>query len=212
MASILDLFIPKEAKFFKFLNDQVQTLCDACKTFKELIERGEKGERSIHENVKIINELEKRGDKIERFIIEQLDLSFITPLDREDIHSIAINVDRALDVLHSIAHKIEVYDMKKFPENMVLFSRIMLDISLELKNVIDNLNGKKDLIHYIKIMHSLENEADHLFRATLASLFKGKIKPIEVIKLKDLYEEMEEFVNTVDRIGKLIRGITVKHS
>jgi len=210
--NILDLLIPKEAKFFTFMHDQVETLCEASRVFKVMVEKGEKGEKSIHENVNIINELEKRGDRIERYIINQLDLSFITPLDREDIHSIVVNVDRALDILHSIAHKIEVFDIKKFPENMVIYSRIMLDISLELKKVIDNLKEKKDLLVLIKIMHSLENEADHLFRATLGGLFKRKTNPMEVIKLKDLYEEMEEFVNTVDRIGKLIRGITVKHS
>jgi len=168
------------------------------------------GRDEIHASVYKIKELELKGDSVERFIIFQLNETFITPLDREDIHSIASNIDKSLDILNDVTQKIEIYKIRKVPDNFVAFANIIVDISLELKMLINALKNKKDTSLVLKKIHILENEADHLFHTTMANLLDQKNDVVNIIKFKDIYENLEQIINSVEYVAKVIRGILVK--
>lgn len=209
--NILDLLLPREVKFFKYMDQQATIFCEACKEFRSLVSQlNELKDEEIHARVYKIKELELRGDNIERFIIDQLNETFITPLDREDIHSIVFNIDKSLDILNNVAQKIEIYKIKKAPENFVTFANIIVDISFELQRLIKALKNKKDTSLVLKKIHILENEADHLFHTTMAELLNQKNDIVSMIKFKDIYENLEQIVNSVEFVAKLIRGVIVK--
>jgi uncharacterized protein len=208
--NIFDLLLPRETKFFKYMEQQAGFLSKGCLTFKELVGKIETlSEDAIKKELLVIKDCESRGDEVERTIFEELNKTFITPIDREDIHTLAINVDRALDILNSISRKIEIYNIRKVPANVWKFADIIVKISEQMVEVIHLLKTRKDIKDAAIKMHSLENEADELFHVSMAELFNEK-DPIHIIKFKEVYEHLESVVDAIDYVGKLVRGIKVK--
>jgi predicted phosphate transport protein (TIGR00153 family) len=209
--NIFDLLLPRETKFFDFLLGQAQALKDGSSTFRTLIETISKlSEEEIKVQLKAINEFEKKGDALELTIINELHNTFITPLDREDIHTLSINIDRALDILNSISRKIDIYNVREMPSNVARFARIIDEIAAHLISLVGHLKNRTSIHDIADKMHRLENEADELFHISMAELFSGKYTPIDIIKFKEFYEHLEYTVDAIDYVGKIIRGIKVK--
>lgn len=209
--SIADVLLPREVAFFGYMNEQVDVFCDACKTFKGIIDHIERmPENEMREKVTQIKSLELKGDNIERHIIDELDKTFITPLDREDIQSIAMNVDRCLDQLNSVSQRLEIYKIRKRPQNIIKLASIIVEISQELRTLVALLEKKEGANSIIRRIDTLEKESDHLFHTGLAELFEGK-DAVEIIKFKEIYECLEDVVDIVHHISKLINVILVKH-
>jgi uncharacterized protein len=207
---LLDLLLPRESSFFGHMNEQAANFLQACEQFRVFLSTiGQMDEVGIHKHVSEMKNFEIRGDEIERHIIEELDSTFITPMDREDIHQIVSSIDQCMDSLNTISQRIEIYGIRTVPENVVRFCVLIVDIASELNRLIQNLKSKKDIPLILKRMHMLENEADTLFHNTIAGLFKTQ-DPIELIKFKELYEQLEQAIDRVDHIGKVVRGIIVK--
>jgi hypothetical protein len=208
--NLLDLLLPRETKFFTYMEQQVGFLEKGCFTFKELVGKIETlSEDGIKKELLVIKDCEQNGDVVERTIIEELNKTFITPIDREDIHTLAINVDRALDILNSISRKIEIYQIRHVPANVWKFADIIVKIAAEMNNAVRMLKTHKSIKDVADRMHELEIEADELFHVSMAELFKEK-DPIHIIKFKEMYEHLENVVDAIDYVGKLIRGIKVK--
>jgi hypothetical protein len=208
--NIFDLLLPRETKFFTYMEQQVGFLQKGCSTFKELVGKIETlSEDAIKKELLVIKDCEQSGDVVERTIIEELNKTFITPIDREDIHTLAINVDRALDILNSISRKIEIYQIRQVPANVWKFADIIVKIAAEMNNAVSALKTHKTIKTVAIHMHELEIEADELFHVSMAELFKEK-DPIHIIKFKEVYEHLENVVDAIDYVGKLIRGIKVK--
>jgi uncharacterized protein len=209
--NLLDILLPREMKFYDYFSQQANLLLEGGRTFKNLIMNIETiSDTELKTALRVINEFEQRGDTVETKIIDELHKTFITPIDREDIHTIAISIDRALDILNSISRKIEIYSIRKVPVNVCKFAEIMVTISESMQMLVDDLRHRKKVEKITERMHTLENDADDLFHLSMAELFQGAYSPVEIIKYKELYEHLESAIDSVDYIGKLIRGISVK--
>ncbi len=209
--NLLDLLLPRETKFFTYFTEQIDVLIEGSKLFKALISNLESfSPEEIQNRLKEIKECEQRGDNIEFKIIKELNLTFITPIDREDIHTMAINIDRTLDILYSISRKIDIYSIRTVPANARRFADIIVDICTIMGELIDALRTRRDIGDITSRMHGLENKADDLFHQSMAELFRDNMDPVDVIRLKDLYEHLEDVVDSADYIGKLVRGVVVK--
>lgn len=209
--NILDLLLPRETKFYDYLIEQVDVLIGASKILREfVININSMSDIDIKAEVVKIKEHERKGDAVESKIIAELNKTFITPFDREDIHSMTINIDRAMDIMNSMTNKIEIYGIKSFPKNVINFADIILEISTELKNLITELRSKNNVDATIKKIHLLENNADYLFHISIGDLFKEESNPIEIIKFKEIYELLENITDAVDFVGKIVRRIMIK--
>ncbi len=210
--NVLDLLLPREVKFYKYMESQADVFIESCEVFKKMVSNIETLDDGEKKNmIQRINELEQKGDDIEHHIIDELHKTFITPLDREDIHVITINVDKSLDILNSIARKFEIYGIRKVPVNVCRFADVIVEISIEMRNLFRALERKADVNEIARKMHELENKADLLFYTSVASLFgDDKYSPVEIIKYKEIYEHLESIVDSVDFIGKIVRGVSVK--
>ena len=207
---ILDLLLPREIEFFKYFNEQIDLFCTACIIFQKLTsEIGTLSHDDIHNYVTAVKEYESEEDELEMVILNKLNDTFITPIDREDIHHLVVSIGNSMDIVNDIAQKIEKYQLTQVPENILKFVEIIIKVSDELKGLINSLQKKKNLMPFIERIHVLENEADTLIHTTMAELFQTN-DPIHIIKFKDMYEHLEEVINSMDDIAKLIRGITVK--
>ncbi len=209
--NILDLLLPKETKFFTYMDQQVEFLTAGTLHFQELVVNIQSySEDQIKTKLTKIKECETKGDEIEHRIIDSLNKTFITPLDREDIHLLAFNIDRALDILNSISRKIEIYKIREVPSNVCMFADIIVKINHQMGLSVKQLRKKTGVDEVVNLMHELENEADELFHKSMAELFCDKTNSIHIIKFKEFYEHLENVVDAIDYVGKLIRGIKVK--
>jgi uncharacterized protein len=207
---LLDLLLPRESSFFTHMNEQAENFLRACEHFHAFLSTIEQmDEMAIHQHVSDIQSFKVRGDEIKRYILEDLDAVFITPMDREGIHSIVSNLGQCTDSLNTLSRRIEIYGIRSVPETVVRFCGLMMDIASELNRLIQNLKSKKDIPTILKRMHMLEQEANALFHSAVAGLFKTQ-DPIGIIKFKELYEQFEYTVDRVNHIGKVVCGIIEK--
>lgn len=209
--NILDLLLPRETKFYTLLSKQSDNLHDAAIEFRGLINgvMAADNELVMRQQAKI-KEIEKVGDKIERTIIDELDKTFITPLDREDIHQIAMSVDRSVDLINNLARKLEIYGVRSVPPTVAVFCDIIVGITAEQVNLMNALPTRKGVSEIIRVIHELEKRGDDLFAQAIAAMFADDTQAVLIIKLKAVFELLEEIINSVDYVGKLIRGIMVK--
>ncbi|MDO9541692.1 MAG: DUF47 family protein [Kiritimatiellia bacterium] len=208
---IFDLLLPRETQFYSYMHQLADVLIEGTAFFRDFIGRFETlSEPDIHWNLTKIKDYELQGDTVETKIIDELHKTFITPLDREDIHSIAIGIDRGIDILNSVAQKIEVYNIRKFPPNVVAFAELIADIAEQIGPLLVALEKKKGINEVVAKIHTIENKADYLFHLSMADLFSGTYSAIDIIRFKDIYEHMESCVDALDYIGKVVRGVLVK--
>jgi len=207
---LFDLLLPREVAFFRYLDQQMDLLYRACESFKGLISQIKNmSHEEIHHYTAYIKEYESKEDEFEREIIVQLNKTFITPLDRGDIHEIVIGIGHTMDFLNNVAQKIDKYGIAEVPENLAKFVNIMVQVADELKKLINALEKRNGLPAMINKIQALEVEADTLTHASMAELFK-MTDPIYIIKFKDVYEQLEDIIKSMDDIATRIRGITLK--
>jgi predicted phosphate transport protein (TIGR00153 family) len=209
--SLLDILLPRETKFYTMLSKQADILKEGCSAFTALVTTIDTlNEEEIKKKLGEINSIEQKGDDIEHQIIEELHKTFITPIDREDIHLVTINLDKCLDILNSIAKKIEIYKIRTMPHDVTKFTDIIREMVTEVGNLVAAIKTKKEINAIIGKMHAIENKADYLFHMSVADLFTREKDAVQIIKFKEIYEHLEEIVDSMDFIGKLVRGVMVK--
>jgi uncharacterized protein len=211
--NLIDLLLPRETKFYTLLNQMGDLLLNSTRTFRDLVTEIELlSDEEIQKRLYTIKDCEQRGDKLEATILDELDGTFITPIDREDIQTMTLQLDKALDILNSISRKVEMYNMRKVPVHLCQFAEIIANISALACELIHDLRAKKEVKGKVDAMHKLENEADDLFHVSMAELFSGddEYQTKEMTKFKEFYEHLENAVDSIDYFGKLVRGIRMK--
>ncbi|OQA83958.1 MAG: putative pit accessory protein [Lentisphaerae bacterium ADurb.Bin242] len=212
--SILDLLLPRETKFFDLLDQLSDYVYNSCFTFRDLVVQIETlSEDERKKRFFTIKDFEHRGDQMEMTIIEELSRCFITPLDREDIHTLAVNLERPLDELKDLIRKIEIYQIHKLPINVCQFCDIIVSLAKLQQDIVCDLHTRQKVRKKVEQMHKLENQADELFNISMAELFcrQDAVLTVEMVQLKEIYESLEAAVNGLDDIGKLVRGIKIKN-
>jgi uncharacterized protein len=211
--NIIDLLLPRETKFFDLLSQLSDQLTVGCTIFRDLLMQIEHlSEDEIKKRLLIIKDCEQKSDESKMAINDLLWRSFITPIDREDIHTLAINMERALDILNGTSRKIEIFSIRKIPVSACKFADIIVEIAKLQGELVHGLRTKNDVRRQVEAMHDLEHQADELYHTSLVGLFGGddKYHTVENMKFKEFYEHLEAIVDSIDYIGKLIHGIRIK--
>ena len=166
--------------------------------------------------VKEINEIEHKADKINDAIIDKLNQTFITPIDREDIYAIANGLDDGVDRLQGTLQRIVIYNTGEAREGAIRLTKILIESTAELVKALGMLNAisknQKELLDITKMIDRLESEGDHIFRSELGYLFEYVKDPIELIKWKDLLEDLEDTIDHCEKMADLIKGVVMKYA
>jgi uncharacterized protein len=214
LESILHALIPKENKFFKYFEKDVDNLLVAAGVFKELMSNAiSKEERA--QKIKRIEELEHKGDEITHTIFSELGATFITPFDREDIHALASKLDDILDYIQGAATRLVLYQVKKISTEQERLAGLIYDQVVELHKAILNLHHFKegDFIRDSLVrINSIENEADDIFERAIADLFDNCEDPIKLIKMKELLVSLETATDQCEDAANVIETILVKNA
>ncbi len=203
-------FMPKEVKFFDFLNLQTENIVKAADCFKNSVKKGCFDE----ETVKKIKNFEHEGDTLSHEIVDMLNRTFITPIDREDIFALANTLDDILDMINSMANRIKLYKLDTNDEHMILFAETIDQSTQALANAVkhmhDTKRARRVLDHCIEV-NRLENVGDQIREKAISRLFETEKDPIMVIKWKEIYEVAEGTLDTCEHVAKVIEAILVKH-
>jgi predicted phosphate transport protein (TIGR00153 family) len=200
-------FIPREVRFFDLFEQQSQHIIRAAGLLHELVHSFADARAKAH----AIREVEHQGDQVTHEIVRKLNTTFITPIDREDIHALATRLDDVLDYIEAAAERLVVYRIKE-PTSAC---RAMADVIVGTVGAMDRgircLRTMAPGFHEHAVeVNRLENNADNLLRDSLAALFEESGDPIEVIKWKEIYETMEIVTDRCEDVVNVIEGIILK--
>ena len=203
-------FLPKEVKFFDYLNLQTENLVKATGCFKSILKNGIMDEASARK----IHNLEHEGDTLSHEITDMLNRTFITPIDREDIFALANQIDDVLDLLNAMAGRMKLYKLDPGDEYFSQFIDIIDQAAVALSNAVKHMHDTKRtrrvLDHCIEI-NRLENLGDSIREKAIGHLFETEKNPLMVIKWKEMYEVAEGTLDKCEHVAKVIESILVKH-
>ncbi|MBI1854171.1 MAG: DUF47 domain-containing protein [Planctomycetes bacterium] len=204
-------FIPREEKFFDLFDSAARCLAEAVGIFRDTLDRYERLDLATIR----IKELEHEGDKITHDTMDKLNKTFITPIDREDIHDIISRLDDVLDYVDATIHRMLLYKVSaptKFLKDQTdVLGLAVREVGAALQDL-RNLKNPTEILHHCIEINRLENEGDVLLRQAVASLFQNAKDPIEVIKWKEIYENVETAIDRCEDIANAIESVVVKNA
>jgi hypothetical protein len=207
---ILSWLIPQEKHFFDMIERQSKNVLEGVDALVNMLEHYNEIEKKREK----IKQIENEGDKMVHDIFSELNKTFITPIDREDITKLTSSLDDILDNLEAVSERLIIYEIKKPPQYMLEFAQILQKTTRNVNqgiNLLRNFKEAKQIRGFCKEINTLENEGDILLRKATAELFKKK-DPIEIIKIKELYDDMEAAIDRCEDVADVIGDILVKYT
>lgn len=207
---MLKKFIPKETDFFVMFDKAARNLNRGAVLLVELMEDLSRAETKSKE----IYEVEQEGDMLTHEVMRRLNKTFITPLDREDIHSLISRIDDVLDLIWASADRVTLFKIKDPSPEAVELSKCILSTTEIITKAVASLKEKKYsyIQEYCIEINRLENAADKIFREALARLFENAKDPILVIKWKNVYENLEDATDICEDVANILESIVLKHA
>ena len=202
----------KSNEFFVLFEESAEYFYQATLLLDEVMMDHRKADIKVKE----INDLEHRADKVNDAIIDKLNQTFITPIDREDIYAIANGLDDGVDQLQGMLQRIVIYHTGDAREGALRLTKLLIESTAEIKRAAALLNAisknQAELLAITSKIDKLESEGDHVFRGELAYLFEYVKDPIELIKWKDLLEGLEDTLDHCERMADLLKGVVMKYA
>jgi uncharacterized protein len=199
--------IPKEVRFFDHFERQSELIVSAAVLLHEMVHNFADARAKVH----AIKEIEHQGDSVTHEIVRRLNTTFITPMDREDIHDLASRLDDVLDFIDAAADRLVVFRIKEPTSACRAMSEVILSIAHATDRTIRCLRKMDPGFHEHAVeVNRLENAADTLLRDSLAAMFEEAGDPIEIMKWKEIYETMETVTDRCEDVANVIEGIILK--
>jgi predicted phosphate transport protein (TIGR00153 family) len=204
--------LPKEEQFFDLLENAAANAVKSVEAFKRLIDSWNP---AAHELFTAVRDIEHEGDMLTHEVIDKLNRTFVTPIDREDIYALIGQIDDVCDILQALSDRMQLYDLGvHMPDSMKRMSDLLIHSGHEMANAVKAFHNfrhnSRVQDHCIKIK-GIENAADDLLKHALAELFKTG-DPMRVIKWKEIYESVENAHDKIAQIANTLEGVMVKNA
>ena len=204
-------FMPREGKFFDLFNEHAGLILEGSRELAALMASGDDLERRAR-NVETI---EKRGDKITRNTIELLHKTFITPIDRDDIHQLISEMDDILDLIEDSAQLVFLYDVRVLSPDAKKLADICVECCAKVKDAVallPSMDNAEAIMTICREIDRLESDADHVMRAAIGRLFRDEPDVRELIKLRTVYEHLETVTDRCEDAANIIQGIVIENA
>lgn len=202
--------MPQSQKFFDLFEEDAANVVAGAKYLKEMLDNYDNAPRLV----KKLESYEHEGDRITHELFAELNKTFVTPLDREDIHTLAAAMDTIMDRIEAAGETMVLYDVDAPTEKAKLLADIIVDSAEQIHQAISLLrtrqNVKGILAHCVEI-NRLENEADEVRRAVLAELFRQEKDVFKLIKWKEIYEMLEQTTDECEDVADVLQAIVMKN-
>ena len=200
--------LPRDEKYFDRFNDLAQRIHESAR----ILNRFFGGESPVPTVADQIKRLEHECDEISHEILRGIDRTFITPIDREDIHQLAVRLDDVIDLIDGTVRRLALFKITEPTPVSRKLSQTIVEITGEMVEAVSALRAQKGVIGHCIRMKELENQGDVAYHEAVASLFAGEKDPIEVIKWKDIYENMEGCIDQAEAVAHVLESVVLKHS
>jgi predicted phosphate transport protein (TIGR00153 family) len=198
--------IPREQKFFRMFTDVSENLIEGARLLHDML----KNPVDLQSRTKRLQEVEHRGDEMTHNIIRMLNQTFITPFDREDIHRLTSSLDDVLDFVNGAAVRMALYRITAPPPAAADLAALIVSQSEELSKGVSLLESNKKVLDHCTEVNRLENEADRVSRRAIAELFDQEKDPIQLIKIKELYEVLETATDKAEDAANVLEAVVLK--
>lgn len=202
--------LTRDKMFWDAFVSHANATVEAAGLLREIFEKPGETDRLAKE----ISDVENRGDKITHDTVLALHQTWITPLDREEIHALISKLDDVLDYVEAASERVALYEIREATPEARELARVLEESAREVAAAVTALSNMKDaqpLLDRCVAINRLENEADGIFRRGLAQLFKDAGDPLLVMKWRDIYESMETATDRAEDVANIIEGIVLEH-
>jgi len=203
--------MPNEGKFFDLFVQHGELCVKGAKEMVALMTNFDDLENRVH----AIESIEKQADKVTYETLDMLHKTFITPLDRDDIHKLITKMDDILDLLEDAGQTISLYDIKAVTPEAKRLAELCLSCTEKVKNAVGMLHSMDNSGQILSICEEidrLESDADHVMRAAMSKLFRDEPDVRNLIKLKAIYEILETVTDRCEDVANIIEGIIVENA
>ncbi|MGD1042213.1 MAG: DUF47 family protein [Sedimentisphaerales bacterium] len=204
-------FFPRDFNFFELFEKQISYAVDAARFFKEVVSKGGVNEDTLSK----MSAIEHQADDVAHTIIEQLNKTFITPIDREDIHALTMEIDDIVDMINTIVNRMRIYNITGVNKNLQEFAKVIEESVQAVARAVGGLRNIKN----VKVVYDacvevnrLENVGDTMRDEMLMELFATVKDPIVVIKWKDIYVDAETVLDVCEDVAHVVDSIMVKQA
>jgi uncharacterized protein Yka (UPF0111/DUF47 family) len=208
MARLSQVFAPKDRAFFDLFEESANNVLRAAELLDEML-------HSYPEQAQLARAIllcEQEGDRITYDIIQRLNSTFVTPIDRDDILNLASGLDDVVDLTEEVADYLGLYRIEAPMEQAQRQAHILMEACRQISEAMPRLRGFRDVSHFTTEIHRLETDGDRVTREAVASLFDTGIDPMVVIRWKDIFERLEDAVDATEHIANLLANIVDKNS
>ena len=212
-SSFVRRLLPQENQYFRLFTANIANIQEAATDLRRLLDAGTQAERKIL--IAKIEDAEHRGDQITHEIFADLSKTFVTPIDREDIHALASEIDDVLDLMEDVAIRTSLYEVQDFPHEFRDLTDTLLHAVQDLVvavPLLDDMKNSQVILQACEHVNTCENAGDDIYHNAIARLFKEVKDPIELIKLKEILTDIEEAIDKCEHVANLIEGVVVKYA
>jgi predicted phosphate transport protein (TIGR00153 family) len=200
--------IPRGSDFYELFERAAGGVADGASLLSKLLTDFDDPENAHAE----IRELEHEGDETTHQIMRELNTSFVTPFDREDIHQLASGLDDILDGIEAVADMFVLHHIKQPLPEMRQQADVLHRAAEELRQAMGHLRNLRGLEEHWVEINRLENEGDRVYRKTVAALFSGDYKAMDVLKWKDIVDQLEGAIDGCEDVANILESIVLKHA
>ena len=201
--------LPREDKFFEYFLQQANFICQASAL---LVEGAAAGNAHLASAAHQIRAIEEQADTVIHEVYSNLNSTFITPLDPEDIHSLSSHLDDVIDGIEDSVHRMLAYKIEPIPSTVVELCHLVQGCGTALQSAFEALAKGKPLMNHCIEVNRLEEAADQLGRSAVSDLFQNEKDPIRIIKLKEIYEFLEQTTDYCEDVADALQNVKVKNS
>ncbi len=208
-------FMPTEGRFFELFNLHANEIVEGAKELVALMNSLGEGATDLRDHAQAIDAIEKRGDIHTRETINLLHKTFITPLDREEIHQLISNMDDILDLMQDAAESVSLYDIKSVPAEAKQLAEICLACSERVKSavaLIPQMDNASTILKICEEIDRLESDADRVMRSAISKLFRTERDAVQLIKMKAIYELLETITDRCEDVANVLQGIVIENA
>ena len=201
--------LPREEEFFTLFIEVANRNKEAAEFLRKLFE-APPDRRTPH--VEALKRLEHEADQVTHEVVNRLDRTFITPLDREDIHQLASDLDDVMDVMDGTARRAQIFRLGVAPPGVLRITEVMQRMMGVLAEAVRRLKKGDDVMRYCIEAKQLEEEGDAIYHESLGQLFEKERDAIELIKWKEIYDNLERTLDEAEDVANVVESITIKHT
>src|SRR5438094_5233647 len=201
--------LPREEEFFDLFTEVANRNKDAVEHLRQLFQ-ATPDRRTPH--VEAIKRLEHEADQVTHEVVNRLDRTFITPLDREDIHQLASDLDDVMDAMDGTARRSQIFLLGLAPQGVKQLTEVIERMVTVLGEGVGRLKNGDDEMRYCIDAKQVEEEGDAIYHESLGQLFEKERDALEVIKWKEIYDTLEMTLDQGEDVANVLESITLKHA